>query len=224
MKRIFSLILLSLAPLLASAQWEFGVDLGASISRSNRADEPNFLMKNAISFLPEFRASYSFAPNWYLGFGAAHVTKCYRLEPTDEWEGEAPSTCRFRYFSVPVLLTYRFPISDFWLGFTYGIQGDFFLSQKTPTMFYNGEEHRRYELDNKEMNQCFGMSLGTEFGYNINENWKLLLSYRYAFDLVNADERAFHGRFRCNTISLGFRYALGGVKLVESYDALSAAE
>jgi opacity protein-like surface antigen len=74
------------------------------------------------------------------------------------------------------------------------------------------------------MNQCFGMSLGTEFGYNLNESWKLMLSYRYAFDLVNADERAFHGKFRSNTISLGFMYTLGGATLVESYDALSAVE
>ncbi len=221
MKRLFSLLLLSLAPLLACAQWEFGLDLGASVSRSNRGDETYFDMKNAASFIPEFKASYNFASNWYLGFGASHVTKCYKLEPTDLWDGENPGTCRFRYFSLPVTLSYRFPISDWWIGFSYGIQGDFFLSQKTPTLYYNGENHLRYELDNKEMNQGLEMLLGTEFGYQFHENWKALFAYRYAFDLVNVDEREFHGKFRSNIFSLGVRYVFSDAVTVDSYDVVA---
>lgn len=221
MKRLFSLLLFSLAPLLASAQWEFGLDFGASVSHTNRGNETYFDMKNAVSFLPEFRASYNFASNWYLGLGASHVTKCYKLEPADLWTGKDPGTCRFRYFSLPVMLTYRFPISEWWIGFTYGIQGDLFMSQKTPTLHYNGEDHLRYELDNKEMNTGFEMLLGTEFGYQFHENWKAIFSYRYAFDMVKVDERDFHGKFRSNIFLLGVRYLFSGAETVIPYDAVA---
>ncbi len=220
MRRVINLLLALLLPMVAFAEWEVGADIGALISRSNRADEPNFMVKRSATFLPEIVAGYNFGSKsqWNVSMGASFFTKRYQLEPTELWEGEKPDACRFHYFSPAVSLTYRIPISNFWLGLTYGIQGDFYIGQRTPVLHYNDADFHRYELDNKEMNHSFDMSLGAEFGYRINENWKVLAAYRYTFDLVNADERGFHGRFRNNIISLGFRYTFSDVVVVQSYD------
>ncbi len=220
MKKVINLLLGMLFPVMALAQWEVGVDMGASISRSSRASEPNFTMERSATFLPELRGSYTFGSKsqWNVSMGASYFTKRYQLEPTELWEGEKPGACRFHYFSLPVMLYYHIPISDFWLGVGCGLQGDFFLNQQTPALNYNGGEFQRYELDNKEMNHGLEAALGLEFGYVINENWKVLAAYRYTFDLVNADERGFHGRFRTNIISLGFRYVISDVVKVSSYD------
>lgn len=220
MKRFINLILFMALPMVVFSQWEVGVDMGALISRCNKADEPNFTVERSATFLPEIKGGYTFGSKsqWNISMGVSYFTKRYQLEPTSLWEGERPDACRFHYFSLPVMLAYRIPISDFWLGLGCGVQGDFFLNQKTPTMVYNGGEFQRYQLDNKEMNHGFEAALGAEFGYVINDNWKVMASYRYLFDLVNIDERDFHGRSRNNIVSLGFRYVFPDVVTVQSFD------
>lgn len=60
MRRVINLLLGLLLPMVAFAEWEVGADMGALISRSNRADEPNFVVERSATFLPEIVAGYNF--------------------------------------------------------------------------------------------------------------------------------------------------------------------
>lgn len=224
MKRVVNILVGLLLPMALFAQWEVGANMGALISRSNRADEPNFTVERSATFLPELVGAYTFGSKsqWNVSFGASLFTKRFRLEPTNLWEGAKPDACRYHYFSLPVLLTYRIPIQDkFWLGISCGFQGDLYLGQKTPELTYNGETFNRYGLDGKEMNHGFEMSVGAEFGYNINDHWKALFTYRNTFDLVNADERGFLGKFRSNILAVGVRYVFSTIETVIPYDVVA---
>lgn len=220
MKRIVNLLLALSLPLFAFAQWEAGVDLGASFGRTDKEPEPNFDMAGSTAFVPEVRVGYTFGSNsqWNVNMGPTFFTKRYQLKPTELWMGDEPEACRFRYFSLPVMLTYRIPMAKFWLGLSCGMQGDFFIGQKAPMLTYSEDYSQRYQLDNKEMNHGFDFLAGGELGYQINESWKVLASYRHVFDLVRADERGFHGRLSSDVISLGFRYVISDVVTVDSYD------
>lgn len=220
MKRVFNLILFVVLPWMTFAQWEVGVDLGALISHTDKSDEQIFTVERSAAFVPELRGGYTFGSKsqWNVNMGVSYFTKRYQLEPTALWQGERPDAIKFHYFSLPVMLTYRIPMSKFWLGLSCGMQADFFINQKTPELTYNDATFQRYQLDNKEMNQGFDFLAGAEFGYVLNDNWKFLLSYRHVFDLVKADSRNFHGKFGEDIISLGFRYIFPDVVTVESYD------
>lgn len=222
MKRVLNLLVAIMLPLLAFSQWEVGADMGLVISRSNRSSDSRYATEPAATFLPELRGGYTFGSKsqWNVSMGASYFTKRYSLEPRQA-DIEATDDCRFHYFSLPVTLTYRIPVKQLWIGLSGGLQTDFYINQSTPSITLYGEESSPYELDNSEMNQGFEFSLGAELGYNINDNWKVLMAYRYAFDVAKVDDRNFHGKFRSNIISFGFRYVFSDVKQVESFYAVA---
>lgn len=197
------------------AQFEIGLNIGTTLSRSNRMDELYFKNDVCPSFVPEFKFGYTFNDHWKINSGFAYLSKGYKLEPQNEIIGES-EYCHFRYLSIPIYISYFRTYNNFYGAISCGLQGDFFLSQETPTFYFNESNQKKYELDNAEMNPCLEMIFGVEVGYQLNSNWKIDFSYRYGFDFTNADDRELHGKFRTQFISAGITYILESIQKVES--------
>jgi len=201
--RKFWILLFFFISLNIKAQFEVGLNTGISFNHTNKSDERFYSFGNYTSFYPEINAGYSFGNHWSIHGGLGFSSKGYKVIPGSEIPDEKEAYCKFRYFSLPLSLTYGRSFKSFYGKLSAGFQPNFIYRQNTPL---------RYEEDFRQMNLTVGLLLGAEIGYRLSEQLRLHIAYRYTPDLNDADKLEFQGRFRSNIMMVGVTYVIERLK------------
>ena len=197
--RKFLIILFSFIAFNSNAQFEIGLNAGASFNGTNKSNENFYHFGNYTSFYPEINAGYSFDKNWSINWGIGFSSKGYKIIPADSEPGEPDSYSKFRYFSIPLSISYRYPVNSFYGKLSIGLQPNFYTGQSAPA---------RYEEDFQQMNHTIGLLIGAEIGYSLCDNLNIHLGYRYNPDFNYADKLERQGKLRSNYLLVGISYIM----------------
>ncbi len=198
MKKLL-IILFSFITFNSNAQFEIGLNGGVSFNQTNKSNENFYDFGNYSSFYPEINVGYFFNKNWGINWGLGFSSKGYKVIPTGDETQESESYCKFRYFSIPLYVSYQYPVKSFYGKFSIGLQPNFYTNQNTS---------ERFEEDFQQMNSTIGLLIGAEIGYFLSDNFHLHLGYRYNPDLNYADELKKQGKFRSNYLLVGVSYLI----------------
>lgn len=181
----------------ANAQFELGINTGVAFNHTNKGNEKFYDFGNYTSFYPEINAGYSINKHWSVNWGFGFFSKGYKVISTDELEKESDVYCKFRYLSIPIYVSYRYPVKSFYGKLSLGLQPNFYNSQSTPL---------RYEEDSQQMNHTIGLLLGVEAGYFLRPDLVVRLTYRCTSDFNDVDKLDKQGKLRSHLILAGISY------------------
>ena len=194
-------VFLSLFCQMAQAQFEMGLKAGGTISgthlsRSGRSFGP------VGGFVPELQAGYSFGDFFRTDLGLGYVQRGFSMKA----QGGEEHRVRYRYFSLPVYATLQYPVLP---RVEAGVLAGFGLN------LYNsqGDNAAPFSLDRRQMNSTVSFLCGIEAGYKLKEDLTLNVQYRYATDMLDADEEGVAGRLWTHQITLGVTYVIDLVRM-----------
>jgi opacity protein-like surface antigen len=180
------------------AQFQAGLHAGIAFNNTNNENDAFHAYENYTSFYPEIKVGYAFTRHWSFNLGIGFAAKGYEKITATPTETNNDNY-KFYYFSLPLYISYTYPVNFLYGKVSAGLQPDFYNSQRVPA----GEE-----IDSQRMKTTLGAMLGVEAGYYFTDNFSVHLSYRYNPSLTDADKSKDIGKFRSNYVMLGITYAL----------------